>query len=272
VEAHRITGGGSIQLHVVETGNQRGRPILFLHGISQSSLTWNLQMNSSLVDSHRLVAMDMRGHGLSDKPHDAYTDSKLWADDINAVIQTLNLDHPVLSGWSYGPLVCLDYIRHYGEDQIGGLQFVGAVTKLGSPEAMSVLTPEFLNLVPQFLSTDAETVACGLEGLLRLCFARKPSPSELYFMLGYNLSVPPYVRQGMFSRSFHNDDLLPKIRKPVLITHGAADAIVKPAAVEQHKAALPHAQLHLLPNVGHGVFWDDTAGFNERLHVFCESL
>ena len=29
---------------------------------------------------------------------------------------------------------------------------------------------------------------------------------------------------------------------------------------------------NLVPNVGHGVFWDDTAGFNERLHTFCESL
>ena len=55
-------------------------------------------------------------------------------------------------------------------------------------------------------------------------------------MLGYNVSVPPYVRQALFSRSFDNDDLLPKIRKPVLITHGADDAVVKPAAVDQHKA------------------------------------
>jgi non-heme chloroperoxidase len=112
MKVHRITGGGSVHLQVVETGNQRGRPILFLHGVSPS-LTWNLQMNSTLADSHRLIAMDLRGHGLSDKPHDAYTDSKLWADDIKAVIQSLDLDHPVLSGWSYGPLVFLDYIRHY---------------------------------------------------------------------------------------------------------------------------------------------------------------
>jgi non-heme chloroperoxidase len=229
-------------------------------------------MNSSLTEHHRLVAIDMRGHGLSDKPREGYNDSKLWADDVNAVIQMLNLDHPVLSGWSYGPLVFLDYIRHHGEEQLGGLQFVGAVTKLGSEDAMLVLTPAFLSLVPQFLSTDAETSVSGLEGLLRLCFARKLSASELYLMLGYNVSVPPYVRQGLFSRSFHNDDLLPKVRKPVLITHGAADAIVKPATVDQHKAAMPHAQVQLMANTGHAAFWDDTPGFNERLHAFCESL
>jgi non-heme chloroperoxidase len=63
---------------------------------------------------------------------------------------------------------------------------------------------------------------CALKGLLRLCFADEPSATDLYLMLGYNVSVPSYVRQGLFSRSFNNDDLLPKIRKPVLITHGAA--------------------------------------------------
>jgi pimeloyl-ACP methyl ester carboxylesterase len=214
----------------------------------------------------------MRGHGLSDKPRDAYNDSKLWADDLNAVIEALELDHAVLSGWSYGPLVFLDYIRHYGEDQLGGLQFVGAVTKLGSEEAMSVLTPEFLSLVPQFLSNETETGVHGLEGLLRLCFAQELPPSELYLMLGYNVSVPPYVRQGLFSRSFSNDDTLPRIRKPVLITHGAADAIVKPIVVEQNKAAMPHAQVQVMPKAGHAAFWDDAAGFNERLHAFCEGL
>jgi non-heme chloroperoxidase len=172
-----------------------------------------------------------------------YNDSKLWADAVNAVIQGLNLGHPVLSGWSYGPLVFLDYIRHYGEDRLGGLHFAGAVMKLGSEEAISFLTPEILSVIPQFLSTDAETTVRGLEGLLQLCFAWEPRASELYLMLGYNVSVPPYVRQGLFSRSLSNDDLLPKIRKRVLIMHGAADAIVKPAAVDQHKAAMPHAQV-----------------------------
>lgn len=272
MKTHRVTGGGGVQLHAVETGNSRGRPILFIHGTSQCWLQWTRQLNSSLADSYRLIALDMRGHGLSDKPRDAYGDARLWADDIDAVIRTLSLDHPVLSGWSYGPLVILDYIRHYGQDQIGGMHFIGGITKLGSDEAMSVLTPEFLNLVPQLFSGDVETSVCGLQGLLRLCFARRPSDSEIFQMLGYNVSVPPYVRQGMFSRAFDNDDLLPKIRKPVLITHGGADAIVRPAIVNQHKAAIPHAQLQLVANSGHAVFWDDAAGFNERLSTFCEKL
>ena len=268
---HKITGGGGLQLHVVETGNSSGRPIMFIHGVSQCWLAWSRQMDSELSEDFRLVAMDMRGHGLSDKPREGYTESSLWADDVNAAIESLKLDHPILCGWSYGPLVILDYIRHYGEDNIGGINFVGGITRLGSEEATAVLSPEFLNLVPGLFSTDVEESVRSLQSLLRMCFAREPSIQDLYLMLGYNVLVPPYVRQGMFSRSFDNEDLLPKIRKPVLITHGAGDAVVKPAIVDQHKSSVSHAQIEIMENAGHAPFWDDAATFNRQLRLFCES-
>jgi pimeloyl-ACP methyl ester carboxylesterase len=271
MKTHQVAGGGGVQLHVVEAGNPDGRPILFIHGGSQSWLTWRRQLDSDLARDHRLVAMDLRGHGLSDKPRDAYGDSRLWADDVASIIDALNLARPVLSGWSYGPLVILDYLRHYGEDHIGGIHFVGGITKLGSDAAMSVITPEWLSLVPGLCTTDAEESVRSLESLLRLCFVRQPSVSDLYLMLGYNVSVPPYVRQGLFSRAFDNDDLLPRIRKPALITHGAKDAIVKPEVVDQHKAGLAHAQIHVMPNVGHAAFWDDFTAFNQRLRTFVET-
>src|SRR5579884_670434 len=185
MKTHKITGGNGVQLHVVETGNPKGRPILFVHGISQCWIQWSRQLESKLADDHRLVALDMRGHGLSDKPSNAYGDSKLWADDVNDVMTTLGLDHPVLSGSSYAPLLIFYYIRRYWEDQICGIQLIGGVTKLGGEDAMAALTPEFIALVPQFLSPDAETSRRGLEGLLKLCFAQPPSNSDLAQMLEY---------------------------------------------------------------------------------------
>jgi pimeloyl-ACP methyl ester carboxylesterase len=272
VKSAYITGGGGTRIHVVETGNPQGRPILFIHGLSSCWLTWSRQLNSDLAQDYRLVAMDLRGHGLSDKPRDAYSDSKLWADDVNAVIQTLGLERPILSGWSYGPLVILDYVRHYGEDAIGGIQIIGGITKLGSEDALAVLTPEFLGLVPDLLSTDAEESVRGLASLVQLFFVHAPSPEDLYLILGYNVSVPPYVRQGLFSRSLDNDDLLPTIRKPVLITHGTEEAIVKPSAVDQHRAGIPHAQVQMIPHAGHATFWEDASAFNEGLKSFAASM
>ncbi len=76
-----------------------------------------------------------------------------------------------------------------------------------------------------------------------MCFVRSLTDEEFYLTLGYNVSVPAYVRQGMFSRSFDNDDLLPRIRKPVLITHGDADAVVSVAVIDRQMRRITHAQM-----------------------------
>jgi pimeloyl-ACP methyl ester carboxylesterase len=66
-----------------------------------------------------------------------------------------------------------------------------------------------------------------------------PSRPGRLFALRYTMeqsnetSHPPYVRKALLSRSFNNDDLLPKLRKPVLITHGTDDAVVKSAVIDQ---------------------------------------
>ena len=270
MKAHRITGGGGIQLHVAETGNSQGRAVLFIHGFSQCGLSWSKQMGSDLVNDHRLVAMDLRGHGQSEKPGDAYGDSRLWAEDVRSVIETLGLDHPILCGWSYGALVILDYIRFHGDGDIGGINFVGGITKLGSDEAMAVIAPEFLALVPGFFSTDFEQSIGSLGSLIRMCFNRELSSEEYYPMLGYNVSVPPYVREGLFSRAFDNDDVLPKISRPVLITQGEKDAIVIPAVLEQFNGRIHHLQTSLYPNAGHAPFWEDTERFNRELREFAK--
>ena len=272
MQSSTVTGAEGVKLHVDETGNRSGRPIVFIHGLSQSRLSWSKQLDSDLTRDFRLVAYDLRGHGLSDKPNDGYTDSKVWADDLKAVLDELRLDDAVLVGWSYGPLVILDYIRHYGEDGIGGFNMVGGVSKLGSDQAMAVLTPEFISLVPGFFSEDPDEGKRSLGELIRLCFAKRLSDVEFNAMLEQSVSVPYYVRQGLLSRAFDNDDLLPKLQKPVLITHGAKDAVVKTVAAEQHKSAIPKAELHMVENAGHAAFWDDAANYNARLRTFCENL
>src|SRR5690348_1088417 len=68
IRDHMIAGGGGCQLHVIETGNANGQPILFIHGFSQNALSWSAQFNSGLRRRCRLVAMDLRGHGASDRP------------------------------------------------------------------------------------------------------------------------------------------------------------------------------------------------------------
>ena len=73
---YRVTGGGGVALHVRECGNPDGAAIVFVHGWSQCDRCWDRQLEGQLATSFRLVAFDIRGHGMSDKPPDpaCYTD------------------------------------------------------------------------------------------------------------------------------------------------------------------------------------------------------
>jgi non-heme chloroperoxidase len=61
-----------------EWGNPAGPEILFIHGFSQSHLSWIRQVDSDLAKEFRIVTYDLRGHGNSDKPLDPahYQDSR----------------------------------------------------------------------------------------------------------------------------------------------------------------------------------------------------
>jgi pimeloyl-ACP methyl ester carboxylesterase len=267
-----VQGGGGIELRVDEAGDPEGRPIVFIHGFSQCRLSWRRQMgDGSGLERFRLVAFDNRGHGDSERPVDGYGDSKLWADDVAAVIEGLGLDHPVLVGWSYGGIIIADYVSVHGEDAIAGTNWVGAVYKLGEP-VVPVLGPRFVALIPGFYSTDVETSRDALATFMRICVHDEPSPEEFFFALGYNTIVSPHVRQALFARTIDHTDTLRGMTAPALVTHGVDDEVVRVASGEQIAGAIPGAQLSRYDGTGHAPFLEAPERFNAELAAFVDRL
>jgi non-heme chloroperoxidase len=269
MKTHSVTGGAGLNLHVEETGNRDGKSVLFIHGFSQCHLAWRKQMCSDLATDFRLVAMDIRGHGLSDKPRAAYGDSALWAQDVHAVITALALNQPILVGWSYGGVIMSDYLNAFGDEAIAGTQWVSAVSRLGEPlVAAGFLGQDFLNLVPGFFSEQVADSVSTLERFLRLCVHEEPSREDFYFALGYNTIVPPYVREGLFARTINNDAAIQATRKPVSLAYGEADRIVSPRMCTHLETLVPRATVATYPNVGHMPFWEAPERFNRELRDF----
>src|SRR5271163_3866495 len=75
-----VTTPDGLAISAQEWGNPAGPEILFIHGFSQSHLSWMRQVNSDLAKEFRIVTYDLRGHGNSDKPLDpaSYRNSKAW--------------------------------------------------------------------------------------------------------------------------------------------------------------------------------------------------
>ena len=75
-----------------------------------------------------------------------YTDPRLWAADIAAVIEQCHLHRPTLVGWSYGGFVICDYVREYGQNAIAAINFVGAAVTLNA--RFDDIGPAFLANAP----------------------------------------------------------------------------------------------------------------------------
>jgi non-heme chloroperoxidase len=135
VRHYNLRGGGGTTLHAHEWGNPDGPALLFIHGWSQCDLCWGAQVGSQLAAGFRIVTFDNRGHGMSGKPLDpgCYTDERLWADDLAAVIDQTQLERPVLVAWSYGGFIVADYVRAHGDAAIAGINLVGAAVLLRPP-------------------------------------------------------------------------------------------------------------------------------------------
>jgi len=137
---HRIIGAEGVRLTVLAAGPADGRPILFLHGFAQSALSWKPTIAGPMAEEFRLLALDLRGHGGSDRPEHAYADGGVWAEDVAATIGQMGLNRPVLVGWSYGGTVIGDYLARYGGDRLSGIALVGACPKMG-PSARPFIGP-----------------------------------------------------------------------------------------------------------------------------------
>jgi len=94
--------------------------------------------------------MDIRGHGLSDKPHEGYADSRLWADDVNATIQALRLDHPILA---------VGHTEPSSSSTISGItaRIASAVSTLSVPSRSLAVTRRY-RFSPQRFSTCSTAV------------------------------------------------------------------------------------------------------------------
>jgi pimeloyl-ACP methyl ester carboxylesterase len=84
-----------------------GIPIILLHGLASSAQTWNL-LAPLLAPTFRVIAVDERGHGVSDKPDTGY-DLPTFVADVHGIVESLGLTKLVLIGQSWGGHVALQY-------------------------------------------------------------------------------------------------------------------------------------------------------------------
>lgn len=269
-----VTGGGGTRIATYQYGNDSGRPLVFVHGFNQCHLCWRRQFESPLSANYRMIGVDLRGHGNSDKPlaAEAYSDQAVWAADIAAVIDELALERPVLIGWSYGGHVLNAYLGAHGGAGLAGLAYVGAITVAGPDLTAGLYLDETRALMQNLVSADAYQAMAAVRAFVDLCFEVPPDRADLEEILAYNMIVPCEVRRALRNRTIDAADILAAIDIPTLVIHGACDRVVLPASARSIASQVKTSRLSLYDGIGHAPFHEASDRFNRELGDFADAL
>lgn len=111
--------------------NGHGWPTLLIHALSSTSHSWDL-VAPLLTESSRTIALDLRGHGRSDKPDSPYSLTEITS-DILSILESLQMERTVLVGHGWGAEVALHVAAHTPDDHIAGLVMVdGGLVEVGT--------------------------------------------------------------------------------------------------------------------------------------------
>jgi pimeloyl-ACP methyl ester carboxylesterase len=257
-----------VELHWVEYGRPTQKtPLVLLHGLNDSHLTWR-QIAPELARDRRVLALDLPGHGLSGRPDAGY--ELVWYTRlVDRWMRAIGLTEVDMLGHSFGGGIALTHLR-VGRTRIRRL-VLAAPGGLGKEVAFVLRLAAIPGIVERFgqpfmalgtwLALGHLTVKLP-RGHLRDCIAMnaRSGTARAFARTVRNLVDWRGQRHSFLSHAHKVDDL-----PPIAVLWGDRDEIVPMA----HGKALVHgvegARLELFPGCGHFVHHDDPASFCERV-------
>jgi 2-succinyl-6-hydroxy-2,4-cyclohexadiene-1-carboxylate synthase len=253
---------GDVALHVVEEG--AGPPLVVLHGFTGSGASMR-GVCTALRDRHRVVRVDLLGHGRSDAPRElAPYAIERCAAQLVAVLGALAIPRAHLLGYSMGGRVALALAAFHPE-RIASALLLGARAGILDPAARAARVRDDERLAQQI---ERDGVACFVDHWMALpLFASQKrldaaslaaARSERLANRAHGLAASLRAMGAGAQPPLH--EWLPQLRMPLLFVAGAEDARFAAIAADLARQA-PHARVALVPDAGHAAHLENPEAF-----------
>lgn len=268
----RVAVGG-VELAWCEWGSPAAPPVVLLHGITGDARTWDV-LAETLAPSHRVLALDQRGHGDSAPAPDGDYGVATMARDLAGFVEALGLARFALVGLSMGGRVALAYAGEHGP-RVARLVVVDigpdiAPAGLQRVRGMMAGAPERLTSIEEAVQYIKAANPRYDESALRerVHHGLRPLPDG-GFTWKYDRALREMMRSGTGRRD--TVDLwaaLPRIDCPTLLVRGAESDILSPDIAERMVDALPAGRLVEVAEAGHTVPGDQPLAFARLVREF----
>ena len=264
-----------VTLRYLEAGS--GQPLVLVPGWSQTAEQYKHQLEG-LSDRYRVIALDLRGHGDSDKPDYGYRISR-FAQDLHEALLALELDNVVLGGHSMGCSIIWSYWDTFGSERISKLLLVDQVAMVTSNPAWS---PQELQAAGAIFTQDGLVELCNAiageggvaasHGLVGGMFTGAASEEIKSWAIDLNLKLPRHHAATLLYNHCTQDwrDVIPRINVPTLVIGGKA-SIFPWQAIEWIHGQIPASQLAIFEEGeggSHFVFIEGSDQFNRLVRDF----
>jgi pimeloyl-ACP methyl ester carboxylesterase len=272
VSVQHVTVDDGLRLRVIECGPARDDAVLLVHGWGGSVYSFSEMIPALAAAGHRAIAIDLPGHGLSDKPTDDKNYStRALSDAVMSAANAMGVRRFAFVGHSMGGALGLDLATR-GERRLDRLVLINSVG-LGTVRLhplVKLSTPRIVNrIVPKLLTRATVTL------ILRLAFGTRDRPRKR--------DIDEYWAPTQFDEfawacraCIHrltwrrvSATKLRSLRIPVLVISGARDVLVRRTA--ERAKLIPGARIVSMREGGHIVLQDCAPATNEEIMRFLQA-
>ena len=252
---HRLAGGRSMEMSVVDAGPEQGDKyaaptMVFIHGFGGRAAYWEYQLEQ-FHEHYRVIALDLRGHGYTDAPTEAegaQYDVPELVGDIEAALELLRVpERFILACHSFGGALSSYYVNQHPE-RVSALIIIASAVRFQLRWAGRML----LKVPPRVLTWVREVLP-----LFGFNAARVYPPAHVVYLQN---------RNGL-SR-WDGSDLLRAIRVPTMVILGQRDNLFSDASYKEVAKLVPGAEQVVIPVSAHQVMVERPDAVNRAIERF----
>ncbi|MHB8691208.1 MAG: alpha/beta fold hydrolase [Solirubrobacteraceae bacterium] len=258
-----------VQCFAQDLGPSGAHPVVFIAGFGLSHPVWDGEVRDLLAAGHRVVCIDLRGTGRSDKPAAGYDVERL-TQDVERVCDALGITQATFVGWSFGGQISFHLAATRPQLVAKLVLLASTAVRASRSDAFPFRDPPeaLLDILQggerrNRLRARRRTIAGG--------FATQPPDTDTHdFLIRVSLEMPSWAAVACYESYLLSDfvDEIERVTQPVLQIVGDSDPVTPLEAVEWLGARLADSRTTVLQGCGHYPMFEAGAELRAALVSF----